>query len=703
MKLVISEKPSVAKSIADVIGATNRKDGYFEGNGFIVSWCVGHLIEPAFPQEYNAIYEKWEYDSLPIIPDKWKYHIKEETKEQYEVLRNLMHSDDIDSVVCATDAGREGELIFRLVYNQAGCNKPMERLWISSMEDEAIRFGMQNLKQGNEYDNLYKAALARQEADWLVGINVTRLFTVLYGGKTLKVGRVQTPTLAMIVDREQEIINFKKKQYFITHIIVNGIDAISERIEVKADADNLSDICEKSKAVVKTVVTENKKLSPPKLYDLTSLQRDANKIFGFTAKQTLDYTQSLYEKKLVTYPRTDSMYLTDDMEDSFNNVIGSILDTIPFVPDIVFNPNTKAVMNSKKVSDHHAIIPTIEIKNYNLVNLSDEEKKILFLDAARVLSATSKEQTYSLDKIVFECAGNDFMAKGKNILDEGWKLFENAMKNYFKASEKEPNDDVITEQVIPELSEGETIDKVEAKITEHFTKPPQRYTEATLLSAMEKAGADEMVNDVERKGLGTPATRADVIEKLVKDGFIIRDKKVLIPTDSGQNLITILPDKIKSAKLTSEWENKLSLIAKGEAFYEEFMTDIKNMVEELVGTYHSVSDEDKKMFTDVEVLGRCPNCGAYVVKGKYGAYCKDKCGMMFGKLMGITPTDAQIKAILAGKRVLIKKIKKKNGEGTYDAYLTPEQIVDCNYTKKDGTEVCGKQFKFKIEFVQKKK
>ncbi|MCR5228399.1 MAG: DNA topoisomerase 3 [Eubacterium sp.] len=710
MKLIISEKPSVGKTIADVIGATEKKDGYYEGDNYIVSWCVGHLVELAQPQEYNAVYERWTYDTLPIVPDEWKYSIKPDTKAQYKVLRELMHRRDVEAVVCATDAGREGELIFRLVYNMAGCSKPIERLWISSMEDSAIRDGMNNLKPGSEYDRLYKAALARQEADWLVGINGTRLFTVLYGGKTLKVGRVQTPTLAMLVDREAEIGSFKKKQYFIDHILIKtqvkpgvyeAIDAISDRIDTRADADNLLAKCKGNTAVVTSIVREDKKMSIPKLYDLTSLQRDANKIFGFTAKKTLDHTQTLYERKLVTYPRTDSRFLTDDMENTAKVVIAAIKRSIPFMPGVSYDPNIKPVMNSKKVSDHHAIIPTVEIANADLNTLSEDEKKVLYLIAARLLEATAVPYLFTTQKVVFECGGSEFTAKGKVVRDIGWKIFEEALKEVYKTS-KDSDDESSVEQKLPDVKDGEVFDNIDGKISEHFTKPPARYTEASLLTAMEKAGSEDMDDDVERKGLGTPATRADIIEKLVKDGFIKREKKNLIPTENGIKLITVLPDKVKSAKLTAEWENFLSLVAKGEAEYDDFISDITDMVEELVNTYSQVREEDKKLFSNTEVLGKCPNCGADIVKGKFGAYCKSKCGMMLGKIMGVKATDAQIKALLAGKKVFIKGIKKKSGDGTYDAYLTPEEIVDCSYTRDDGTEIKGKQFKYKMEFPKRK-
>lgn len=700
MKLVITEKPSVAASISKVIGATEKKDGFYEGNGYLVSWCVGHLVELAQPQDYSSIYEKWSYETLPIIPDEWKYSIKKDTRKQFNILKDLMHRNDINSVVCATDAGREGELIFRLVYSEARCNKPMERLWISSMEDKAIRKGMESLKPGSNYDSLFRAALARQEADWLVGINGTRLFTVLYGGKVLKVGRVQTPTLAMIVERESEINSFKKQQYFMAHILMNGIDAVSEKIESKEAAEKLISKCTGNTAVVTSVTKEEKRNAPPKLYDLTSLQRDANKVFGFTAKKTLDHTQTLYERKLVTYPRTDSQYLTEDMAETAGEVIDAVRKAFTFIPKEFGEIQVKQVLNSKKVSDHHAIIPTVEIVKADLNALSEDERKVLHLIAVRLLAATSVPHRYISQKVIFDCAGTEFKATGKAVTDPGWKVYEEALRNlYKKEPDKEQSD--TDEQSLPDLGEGEVFEKVGGKVTEHFTKPPARYTESSLLSAMEKAGTEDMETDVERKGLGTPATRADIIEKLVKDGFIKREKKNLIPTDNGIKLITVLPDKVKSAKLTADWENVLSLVAKGEADYDEFISGITGMVKDLVKTYHSVSDEDKTMFSRGDVLGRCPNCGGDVVKGIYGYYCRNKCGMQLGSVMGISINESQLRNLLAGKKIFVKNIKKKSG-GKFDAYLIPEGITDYSYEKSDGTKVSGKQYKFKMEFPEKK-
>ena len=700
MQLVIAEKPSVAQSIAGVLGATERKDGYMEGNDYIVSWCVGHLIELAQPESYDEALQKWTYESLPIIPDTWQHEVKSDTKAQYKVLYQLMHDNRVDSVVCATDAGREGELIFRLTYNMAGCDKPMQRLWISSMEESAIKEGFSNLRPGSEYDHLYESALCRQEADWLVGINGTRLFTVLYGGKALKVGRVQTPTLAMLVDREAKIMNFKKEAYYVAHILGNGLDAVSEHIRDKAEAEKIAGACANGQALVTAVVKEEKWIAPPKLYDLTTLQRDANRLFGFTAKQTLEYTQSLYEKKLVTYPRTDSQYLSDDMEGTARNVIEAIFNSLLFEQNIMFNPDVKKVLNSKKVTDHHAIIPTMEIIKQDLKAIPESEMKILSLCANRLLCATAKKHIYNSTKAELTCNGMVFKVSGKEIWENGWKDFDDFFKNSYKTSEdKKDSDDT---KKLPELTEGMTITVEDTRVSEHFTQPPKHYTEDSLLSAMERAGSEDMDDDVERKGLGTPATRADIIEKLVKDGFVKREKKQMIPTEDGMKLITVLPDVVKSPKLTADWENELTQVSKGEVSAGQFMSGIKAMVSDLVKTYHSVSDEQKNMFgagNTQEVFGVCPKCGGDVVKGKFGAYCKNKCGMNVSRALGVQLSDAQVKNLLAGKKILVKGLKGK--KGNYDAYLIPESIEDFSYTK-DGKEIKGSQYKFKMEFPHRK-
>ena len=701
MELVIAEKPSVAQSIAAVLGATQRKDGYLEGNEYLVSWCVGHLVELAQPESYEEAWKKWSYESLPIIPQEWQHEVKSDTKAQYQILKKLMHDDRVDAVVCATDAGREGELIFRLTYNMAGCRKPMKRLWISSMEESAIRDGFHNLRPGSDYDNLYHSALCRQEADWLVGINGTRLFTVLYGGKALKVGRVQTPTLAMLVDRESKIMNFKKEAYYMAHIMENGLDAVSEHISDKTEAERIAGACENGQALVTSVIKEEKWVAPPKLYDLTTLQRDANRLFGFTAKQTLEYTQSLYEKKLVTYPRTDSQYLSDDMEGTAKNVIEAIFNSLLFEQNIMFNPDIKRILNSKKVTDHHAIIPTMEIIKQDLKAIPESEMKILSLCANRLLCATGEKHIYNSTKAVITCNNTVFKVSGKEVWKNGWKEFEDFFKNSYKTAEDKS--DAEEEKKLPELREGMMIAVEQTKVSEHFTQPPKHYTEDSLLSAMERAGAEDMGDEVERKGLGTPATRADIIEKLVKDRFVKREKKQMIPTEDGMKLITILPDVVKSPKLTADWENELTLVSKGDVAAEQFMSGIETMVSDLVKTYHSVSDEQKAMFgagkRTQEVLGKCPKCGADVVKGKFGAYCTGKCGMNVGKALGVTLSDSQVKSLLQGKKILVKGLKGK--KGSYDAYLIPESIEKFSYTK-DGKEIKGFQYKFKMEFPQKK-
>ena len=702
MKLVVTEKKSVAQAISSVIAADERKDGYMEGNGYIVSWCVGHLVELAQPESYCDAWKKWNYESLPMIPDKWQHEVKKDTAAQYKILKNLMHDDRIDTVIAATDAGREGELIFRLVYEMAGCDKPTERLWISSMEENAIREGFTNLQPGNNYDNLYHSALCRQEADWLVGLNGTRLFTVLYGGKVLKVGRVQTPTLAMLVEREAKIMNFKKEQYFMAHILFGGVDAVSGRIDKKDEAQQLSEACKNGQAIVTSIIKEEKASAPPKLYDLTTLQRDANRLFGFTAKQTLEYTQSLYEKKLATYPRTDSQFLSDDMEQTAKNVINAVFQSILFEESVIFNPDIKRVMDSRKVTDHHAIIPTMEIAKADLAALPETERKILSLIANRLLCATGEKHLYETVKAELTCSGHIFTFSGKSVTRNGWKDFEDAFKRSFKTSE-DADTNAAEEKKMPKLSKGQAFDGVQTKISEHFTNPPKRYTEDSLLSMMERAGSEDMDDDVERKGLGTPATRADIIEKLVKDGFIRREKKQIIPTEDGIRLITVLPDVVKSPKLTADWENALTLVAKGEYSMQEFMDGIGDMVRGLVQTYHSVSDEQKSVFGNgaqgTDVLGKCPKCGGNVTKGKFGAYCKSRCGMNVGRAMGAVLSDSQVKSMLEGKKTFVKGLKGK--KGSYDAYLIPEGIEDYSYNK-DGKEVRGSQYKVRLEFPKRK-
>ena len=552
MKLVLAEKPSVAQSLAKVLGVTNRQDGYLEGNGYIVSWCVGHLVELAQPEAYDERYGKWTYGDLPILPDDWKYEVSAGTRKQFGILKKLMARDDVVSLVCATDAGREGELIFRLVYHKAGCRKPFERLWISSMEDSAIREGFENLRSGTEYDALYEAALCRERADWIVGINATRLFSTLYG-QTLNVGRVMTPTLAMAVMREAAIAAFKPEPFYTVQIGLDGFTAASERFKKKSEAEAVSKDC--SIAAVKKAERKEKSEKPPALYDLTSLQRDANRVLGYTAQQTLDYTQNLYEKKLVTYPRTDSRYLTDDMAHNLPDLVNMAFHTFP-APGVDNVPvHAEQVVDNKKVTDHHAIIPTRELQKCNLNELPKGELAILQLISTRLFVAVGDPHRYAETVIELDCGGTTFSAKGKTILHNGWKAL--ARKSISTKSDEK-------EQALPSVSVGDEIAVISTEIKEGKTSPPKHYTEDTLLQSMETAGADEMPDEVERKGLGTPATRAGIIEKLVRIGFLERkgDKKTkhLIPTHKGTALVTVMPEQILSPSMTADWEEKLLLI-----------------------------------------------------------------------------------------------------------------------------------------------
>ena len=708
MKLVIAEKPSVAQSIAGVIGADEKKDGYLEGNGYLVSWCVGHLVEPAAPEGYSERFRKWRHETLPIIPEEWKYEVKPEVRAQFVVLKKLLNRTDVDKTINACDAGREGELIFRLVCEAAGCRKPMERLWISSMEESAVREGFAHLKPGSDYDCLYRAALCRQQADWLVGINGTRLFTVLFGGRTLKVGRVQTPTLAMIVEREETIACFRKETYYTAQIRCGALEAATKRIDDKSMAERMAGACLNGQALVRLVTKEEKSIKPPKLYDLTTLQREANRLFGYSAKQTLEYLQSLYEKKLATYPRTDSRYLSDDMGQTAGEVIEAVQKCFLSEGDILPEPDVGRVLDSKKVSDHHAIIPTVQIAHTDLKALPEGEYKVLSLLANRLLCATGRTHLYQSAKAELACGEEVFYVSGREVTQNGWKTFEEMVKGGSRKPSGETDEE---EKKLPVLEEGQRLAVTGTEVLEHFTKPPARYTEDTLLAAMERAGDEEMVDDVERKGIGTPATRAEVIEKLVKDGFVRREKKLLIPTEEGKKLIMVLPDMLKSAKLTADWENALTRVAKGELDSTDFMADIRMLVSALVDECQEADEEQRQIFAaDRQVLGKCPHCGGQIVKGKYGAYCENRCGMSckqvkvvrgdFAFVMGVSLTDVQIKDLLTGKKILLKGLKGKAGK-PYDAYITPDGTERYIYTK-DGQEKSGVQFTVIMEYPGKK-
>ena len=612
MKLIIAEKPSVAKSIASALGATSRADGFYEGNDLIVSWCVGHLVSPMDAAGYDERFKKWHYDDLPIVPEPFRYVIATGKEAAFGNLRNLMNRPDVDTVVNACDAGREGELIFRLVYEMAGCRKPVERLWISSMEDVAIREGFSDLRPGSEYDSLYHSALCRQKADWLVGINATRLFSVLYH-RTLNVGRVQTPTLAMLVERDGKIMLFKEEKYHHVRLNVNGIEAISEKFTDLAQAENVKTTCADSPVRCISVQREKKKEQPPKLYDLTALQREANRIFGYTAKQTLDYAQSLYEKKLLTYPRTDSRYLTADMAETASCVIHLAAKLPPFDGCSNFYPLVEVLVKDSAVTDHHAIIPTMELEKADIKALTVGERNLLLLVCCKLLCASASAYEYESVTAIFDCGGHTFTAKGKRVLAEGWREIE----RIFCFSLKEKPEDTESGGVLPDFTEGQVFEKVAAFITEHFTSPPKPYTEDTLLSAMENAGKEDIPDEAERKGLGTPATRAAIIEKLVAAGFVERNGKNLIPTKAGINLVSVLPEPLTSPMLTAEWEQKLTEIAKGHADPTVFMDGIQAMVQEIVSTYSCISEDGKKLFApEKEVIGNCPRCGKPVYEGK---------------------------------------------------------------------------------------
>ena len=566
MKLVIAEKPSVGAAIAAVIGANEKRSGYFEGSGYLVSWCIGHLISLADAATYNEQYRKWKYDDLPIVPQDWQFTVASGKEQQFSVLKDLMQRSDVSEIVNACDSGREGELIFRFVYEQVNCQKPFSRLWISSMEESAIREGFSNLKDGRSYDNLYQSALCRAKADWLVGINATRLFSILYH-KTLNVGRVQTPTLTMLVNRDYAISSFKKEKYHVVRLDAGGVSALSERLNEEAAAQQMKAACEKSQAVCTSLKKEKKTVAPPKLFDLTALQREANRLYGFTAKQTLDYAQALYEKRLLTYPRTDSKYITSDMQRSTKELITGLCSLLPFMRDVKLQADLTRVCDNSKVTDHHAILPTAEFLKTGFSSLTDSETKLMTLVCAKLLCAAAAPYEYEAVTAVISCGGYTFTAKGKTTLCEGWREIEK----------------------------------------------------------LSRAASEEQDEDAERKGLGTTATRAGIIEKLISAGFAERKGKKLIPTKDGYNLAAILPEVLTSPQLTAEWETRLTGIAKGSDSPDDFMRSIEEMTAGLVKTYSAISEDKAKLFTPQrEAIGTCPRCGAAVYEGKKNFYCSDR-------------------------------------------------------------------------------
>ena len=662
MRLVIAEKPSVAKALSKVIGASKYNEGYISGGGYAVSWCFGHLAELANAESYDPKYAKWRYEDLPIMPDTWQYVVSEDKRRQFETLKTLMNDDTVTEVINACDAGREGELIFRSVYNIAGCTKPVMRLWISSMEDEAIRDGFNNLRPGSDYDNLYNAAVCRSKADWLVGINATRLFSVLYH-RTLNVGRVVSPTLAMIVQREAEINAFKSEPFYKVQLDFGSFKAESDRIADKSEALALAESCNNQEAVVTSAERKEKAEKPPTLYDLTTLQRDANRLLGYTAQQTLDYLQSLYEKKLSTYPRTDSKYLTDDMKGTVSETVAisaKILDAA--APSIV---NAAQVCSSKKVSDHHAVILTKSADKTDISALLAGEREILKLIARRTLCAVSEPYRYMETKAVISCMGAEFSVKGKSTIDLGWKAF----------AQTDGKDNIL-----PDLSVNEPLDVNYIAVTEGRTTPPKHFTEDTILSAMEKAGAKDTPKEAERKGLGTPATRAGIIEKLVSVGFVSRKKGQktvnLIPDGVGASLVTILPEELQSPLLTAEWEQQLLLIEKGELVPDTFMTAIKTMVENLVKNYTAVDGAEVLFPSGRPVIGKCPRCGSDVTESKKGFFCeKNDCRFalwrdnrfLTNKRVSLTKKMAE--TLLTDGRAYVSGIYSEKTGKKYDAYI----------------------------------
>ena len=701
--LIITEKPSVARTISKVLGATTRRDGYLEGGGYLISWCVGHLVELAPPGVYDPRLERWDRADLPILPERWQYLVSSSTKKQFDILCKLMHRPDVDRIVCATDAGREGELIFRLVYHQCGCRKPVSRLWISSMEDAAIREGFANLKPSTEYDSLYKAALCRERADWLVGINATRLFSCLHG-VTLNVGRVMTPTLAMTVEREAVIASFRPEPFYMVLLKMEDCMASSERFKDKSQAEELLAECRKSsQAVVQKSECKEKSERPPALYDLTTLQRDANRLLGYSAQQTLDYTQALYEKKLVTYPRTDSRYLTEDMAAGLPGLVMDTAAAFGFRGAIPVH--AKQVINNKKVSDHHAILPTQSVAGADLSSLPAGEASILRLIAARLLAAVGEPYRYAETTVQFECAGQTFTAKGRTVLDEGWKAVERAVFGDI-AEKVEENLDVLTE-----AQDKKTLPIMDAQLKEGRTAPPKHFTEDTLLAAMESAGAETKVNcpngaregglgrmpeEAERRGIGTPATRAATIEKLVQKGFLAREgsgkTKHLIPTEKGRCLIAAMPEQLKSPAMTAAWEKKLLEIECNNYTPEQFMEEIESMMKSLVNQYANTPSAPAKATPGASVIGTCPHCGSEVAEREKGFFCASReCRFVIWKdnaffnRLGKRPTRQVVDKLLRDGRARLKDCKSQRTGKTYNASVLMT-------TEADG------RAKFSLEF-----
>lgn len=708
LRLVIAEKPSVAKTYATVLGAKTKKNGYYEGNGYIVSWCVGHLLGLANPSTYNEKYDKWRKEDLPIVPSAWKYVATPSTKSQLKVLVELMKRSDVSTIISGTDAGREGELIFRLVYEHAfGENsknkKPVQRLWISSMEESAIRNGFNNLRPSAEYDSLYHAAKCRQQADWLVGMNYSRLFSIIYNAN-LRVGRVQTPTLAMVVERSERISNFTKEPFYVVTLNIHdnnqNIITEGEKLTDKAIANEIVSKCNGQTATIKSIKQQEKTIAPPKLYDLTTLQREANKLFGLTASKTLEIAQTLYEKKIITYPRTDSKYITEDMAHSIEGLLAASMYVL--FPKQNFVSNISLIVNNSKVTDHHAILPTMQVKVLNLAMLSEDERNILTLICAKLICAVNEKHSYAETVVTVECNGELFTTKGKSIVHNGWKQVEEDLHKTLGKAKKNITSDS-DDTLSANLTQGQQFTAT-TSLREGFTSPPKHYTEDTLLSAMETAGVGGVQEDIERKGLGTPATRASIIENLVRNELLKRDKKNLLPTEKGINLIKVLPDKVKSPLLTAEWENNLKRMERDEVTPNDFMESINNSIDEIVQTYGAapIPENNRNLFgserssgNSGEVIGKCPRCNSNVYESPKAFSCEHTktkiCGFSIWKdnklftLQGKNITKTIVKSLLTTGKAYVEGFKSKKTGKTYNATV----VLDDN---KDGYT------NFKLEF-----
>lgn len=621
--LVIAEKPSVAQSYAKNLSAYKREDGYLEGESCIVSWCLGHLAEYAQPEEYDPKYEKWQFDDLPILPEAWKLKVSKDKKKQFEVIKTLMNRSDVEYLVNGCDAGREGELIFQRVYVLAGCRKPVKRLWISSMEDAAIQKGFQTMKSEEEYKNLCMAAVCRAQADWLIGMNGTRAYTTRYF-KQLVVGRVQTPILAMLAERQERIEHFQKEAFYKVALTDGKLTVVSENIANEEAAELLAALCNGSTAVVTQMKKERKKSFPPKLYDLTSLQREANRYFGYTAKRTLDMLQELYEEKLVTYPRTDSQFVTEDMKDSVEELVEKMPVLLSFVDYGQLGHGIKRVINNAKVSDHHAILPTKEVVEKGIADLPADKKNLMMLICQQLVQATGEEYLYEQTDITVKCQEHDFKARGKIPVQMGFKEVEKAFKQL--CVKAEPVEEKEKETSIPAgYEEGMRLFPVKAEKTTHYTSPPKPFNEDTLLAAMETAGNKEFDSETEKKGLGTPATRASIIEKLVSSGYAQRKGKQILPSTEGKELVKVMPEYLKSAVMTAEWENQLLMMEKGQITDTQFMGEITSLVRKILEVCREIPEEERRRFqTAREVIGKCPVCGCDVFEGKQNFYCSNR-------------------------------------------------------------------------------